>query len=365
MNDENFFRLHFKGARFDGHEIPLDVLRDLSVLNDIILDIAVKKYMASNPKRQRLPRGFRNQNWLTLSRVEPGSVRVCIAVASLSAGLFSNYFTCIDEARDAVLDTLRNVETPGKFDPSVTQKSLSNLATLGQHLQEGEMIDFEVNDSAVSYDSKTCSAFRKAAQKVYEENVDLYGTICEYDKEKHCATLKTFSGKRIIFQMTPEFSSTVDKAFQGYPNTRVELEGVQELDSNGTSKDKLSVISLEILDPLDTSARLEEFRYLKPGWLDGYGASFDKKRLDWLDNFLESLVDELPRPPYLYPIEGENVSAEWDVGASKITLEFDLNNKTATYYAFDTSTDEDRENGFNLDSEGVKELVKLLKETIV
>lgn len=366
MNDETFLELHFSGGRFEEHEMPLEVLKDLSVLNDIILNIAVKKYMESNPERKRLPKGFRNQNWLALSHLEKGSVIVKLAVVSLACGLFSNYPLCIDAAGDEALKTLKNVETPDQFDPSVTREILSNFAALGQHLQEGEQIDFSRKGAErISYHPEMCKIFRKAAKESYKEDVDLYGTICEYDKEKRNATFLTFSGKRLTFPVTCELSRSVSDAFQKYPKTKVEIEGIQEFDANGIGKDKLTVNSLEILDPLDTSARIEEFRCLKPGWLDGSGMSFDEKNLEWIDNFLASLVYELARPPYLYPIEGENISAEWDVGALKITLEFDLKEKKAIYYSFSQSVDKDEEKEFDLNSEGTKELTELLKGIIV
>lgn len=62
-----------------------------------------------------------------------------------------------------------------------------------------------------------------------------------------------------------------------------------------------SVESITPLASLDVPTRLEEFRRLEDGWLEGYGLAPDNAGLDWLSNiFQRGYPVDLPLP-YLYP----------------------------------------------------------------
>ena len=73
MESEEFLKPKLVGGRFEGHAIPLDFLRDLSALNDIILEGARAAYLKANLERSRLPKGFADDFTLSLSGVEQGS----------------------------------------------------------------------------------------------------------------------------------------------------------------------------------------------------------------------------------------------------------------------------------------------------
>lgn len=53
-----FLRPRLVGKRFEGHTLPLDILKDFSALGEMLLEIAKRKYLAANPSRKRLPNGF-------------------------------------------------------------------------------------------------------------------------------------------------------------------------------------------------------------------------------------------------------------------------------------------------------------------
>ncbi len=74
MESEEFLKPMLVGGRFEGHAIPLDFLRDLAALNDIILEGARAAYLKANTDRSRLPKGFADDFTLSLSGVEQGSV---------------------------------------------------------------------------------------------------------------------------------------------------------------------------------------------------------------------------------------------------------------------------------------------------
>lgn len=80
-------------------------------------------------------------------------------------------------------------------------------------------------------------------------------------------------------------------------------------------------------------ARLDEFKQLNDGWLDGKGIAPASEKLDWLANaFQDNYPEELP-PPYFYPTAEGGVQAEWSVGKWEITLEVDFDSAQGEWHA--------------------------------
>ena len=61
LNNIEFLSPRLVGERFSGHAIPLEVLRDLAVLEEMLVETAKWEYLHEHPGRQRIPRGFTNE----------------------------------------------------------------------------------------------------------------------------------------------------------------------------------------------------------------------------------------------------------------------------------------------------------------
>ena len=73
MNGVEFLRPRLCGKRFEGGGIPLEVLKDLSVLEDMLKDVAKWRFLQDHPERKRIPKGFAVDVELKLSDVAVGS----------------------------------------------------------------------------------------------------------------------------------------------------------------------------------------------------------------------------------------------------------------------------------------------------
>lgn len=362
-----FLSSHFIGGQFEEHQMPLEVLKDLAVLKDIVLKIAANRFYQRNPDRKRLPKGFGSNIHLSLASLKEGSV---IANICLVGGFFLP--PNLEEARDVFFQTLSIAETQetnsadqNSFDPAVTPDVLDLIANLGQHLEDGDRIVFNENQASYTFESQ--NRFRKLAKLEYRREFHTYCTVYEYDKSKHTAKMLTLSGERFGFKVPEAIRECVLTAFNGSPDVRAEVTGDCYYDANGGAKFNLKLNTFDIVDPLDTSLRIEEIRQLKAGWLgEGHGLPFADEELNWLDSFMASRICVKVRPPYLYPIEGENISAEWDTAAAEIILELDLTCRSALLrrYARDPwSTAE--EYTFNLhEEEECCRLVAFLEESL-
>lgn len=110
--------------------------------------------------------------------------------------------------------------------------------------------------------------------------------------------------------------------------------------------------------------RIEDFFDLRDGWLDGKGLAPPPEGLHWLQHaFATDYSGEL-RLPYLYPTPEGGVRAEWSTPEWEISLDIDLNARTADYQALNLRTDMAEEARLNLGADdGWRELDRRLRAT--
>ena len=86
------------------------------------------------------------------------------------------------------------------------------------------------------------------------------------------------------------------------------------------------------------TARVEELKQLKTGWLDGEGVPLSGERLDWLANcFMRYYSSDLPLP-YLFPKPNDGLLMEWKIQPWSISMELDFKTKMADYNILNLDT---------------------------
>ena len=111
-----------------------------------------------------------------------------------------------------------------------------------------------------------------------------------------------------------------------------------------------SVEHISLLGPLDVPARLDEFRDMRDGWLEGEGVAPSLDGLDWLaSTFDRHFPDDLPLP-CLYPTPEGGVEAEWSLGSQSIIFEIDLATHRGDWLCFDKQSDSEDTRSLNLDT---------------
>jgi len=343
-----FMTLRLEGERFTGHAIPFEVLRDLAVLENLVIEAAKWKYLEAHPERQRVPRGFTEGVSLQLAEVRDGSAIPVIMLTLLTAtplmseiGSNLSYF---EQGRDAILDTVSAAEEQIQDSRTLPNNLLAYFDQLGRTLRDGEVLVLNPSntDRPARLTKETRRRILLQSDKIKEltGEVAIRGTVPEMDQEKMTFDFQVISGPRIKAPLDPQHLDSVLEVFNGYrDNRRILVRGVGRFNRSEKLLGLNEVEHISLLDDLDPGGRLDEFKALKNGWLNGKGIAPAHKELDWLaDAFQHNYPDELPLP-YLYPTAEGGVQVEWSVDGWEITLEIDLTQRQGEWHALELSSE--------------------------
>lgn len=354
----DFLSPRFVGARFDGHAIPLEVLKDLSVLEELIVEVAKWHYKQENPRRKRIPKGFADEVSLKVTAIEDGSAipKIVLAITAISNTLFPvDHREYFEKARESIVAAVDSAERQQPVAGMLNDSHFAYFDRIGRTLRDGESL--ELNFPNTQRPARLTKATRRyltlatSSAQGYTEEVRFRGRVCEADQETERFHLRLIDGSRIAAPIQPEHLETIVEAFKEYKTgVRVIVEGVGKYDRRSRLVGLDSIEHISLLDEMDVGARLDEFRLLKDGWFEGKGIAPVTEGLDWLaDQFESNYSDELPTP-YFYPTGEGGVQAEWNFSNWELSLDIDLEAKSAYWHAMNHKTDEDRERALNLKS---------------
>lgn len=367
MSIEPFIRPRLTGARFEGHAIPLEFLKDLAVFEEMVVEVAKAQFLDDNPKRKRSPRGFTDGIELRLTGVEDGSAIPVIALVVLSNTLLppgnQQYF---EKARDSIVSA---IDAAAKNEPIVAhlpEKSLYYFDKMGRSLRQDEAIEFTVPGKPLA--AKLTKGTRRklilAAPGTVEltEEASVRGTVPEADQDRMTFELQMADQRRITAPMSSQHLDTILEAFAAYKQgMRVLLTGVGRFNRSNRLLSFDAVEHVSILDPLDTSARFEELAQLQDGWLDGIGKAPDANGLMWLAKQFDDFYPDSVDLPHLYPTEDGGIQAEWFLSPFDVSLDVDLAERKGTYHSLNLETDAEESRDIDLGQEsGWGELLSLI-----
>lgn len=348
MTKKEFLSPRLVGKRFENRALPLEFLKDLAVLEEMIVEVAKAEFFKDNQDRRRAPRGFTDGIELRLTAIETGSTIPVICLFIAQTGLFPpdsvGYF---ERARDAVVGAIGAAESGARITDVLPEATLGYFDRLGRSLRDGEAIEFttptQPAPARLTRESRRRLVLASQVREVTEE-VSVRGSIPEADQEKLQFHLQTRDGRRVEAPLPRQHFQVILEAFAGYTaGTRVLVQGVGRFDRKDRLQGFDSVEHVSLLDPLDVTSRLDEFRELADGWLEGGGVAPGAEGLSWLaSEFEQRYPDELPLP-YLYPTEAGGVQAEWSFGEEEISLEIDLAERAGEWHALRAGTSEREE----------------------
>lgn len=358
----DFLRPKLTGSRFEGHAIPLELLKDLSAIEDLIVELAKWQFLRNHPDRKRSPRGFTDGVSLQLTNVEEGSAIPVIGLVILSqtAGLFGHehqeYFL---QARDSLIEAIAAAESEDHRTIRVLMpdRALSFFDRIGRSLQSDECMAFSYTGSEKT--GKLTKATRRSLVFASSKNADVTEEISVrasvYEADAIGMTFQVLldDGRKVAGSMSSDLADTVIEALKAYKTdkSKVLIQGIGRYSKTNRLERIDSVDQIQLLDPRDIATRLDEFKQLRDGWLDGKGVAPNANSLDWLAAALEANTPDDAELPYLYPTETGGVLVEWATDGSELSLDVNLEERTGEWHVMDFSTDTDSHEIFDLNSE--------------
>lgn len=340
---EKFLKAHLEGERFEQHTIPLDLLRDLSAIEDLIVEAAKWQYLQDHPERVRVPKGFTDTVFLSLAAIESGSAVATINLVVKTEELFDQAELYFDRARESVLGAINAAEQSGPILEHLPDTLLNYFNRIGRGLRQREALVLgnteNIMRARLTPQVRKTLVFATDKTKQYSEDVTLRGYVPEADQEHRTFQLLLVGGRRIGADIDPAHESVVIRAFNHYrEKMKISVQGVGVYDKANRLQRIETVDHVAELDPLDIAARIDELKLLTDGWLDGRGRALDSGGLDWIQELLEThLPDGLPLP-YLYPTPEGGIQAEWSIGGTEVSLEFDLAQHIGEWHGYDPTT---------------------------
>lgn len=354
-----------EGARFDAHTLPLEVARDLAAYETLVIELAKHLYLDDHKDRQRVPKGFAADFHLHLERIDPGSSKPLLSiVASGALALSGGTATYFEKARDLVADC---IAADGQLPAGFPRNLLTHFNQIGRTLREDESLTFQRPASAPP--AVLTPERRKhlvlAAEKVYEREIELSGSIIEANWDKSTFQLRLVDGTLAVVPMSESFYPQARK-HGGKSRDQVTVRGIGAYDSWDRLQKVISVESLEIQPNHELSSKFDELRSLQDGWHDGQGSVPAGEGLDLIaEHFVRSFPDALPLPAIIPTPEGD-LLFEWNVKGDP-SLDVNLSTMGAQFHAFgeDGGGSEDLEEEFDLSGEaGWSDLLDFLTNKI-
>ncbi|MBX7057945.1 MAG: hypothetical protein K1X75_07750 [Leptospirales bacterium] len=355
MEVDRFLMPKLTGRRFEGHAIPLEFLKDLAVFEELILEVAKAKFLDDHPGRKRSPRGFTEGIELKLTAIEEGSALAIISLSGAVDSLFpTKGQTYFEHARESIVGAISAAELNEPVTAHLPERALAYFDRIGRSLRDGEAI--ELTTPQRQEPAKLTKASRRRlilasnAVKELTEVTSVRGLVPAADQDSMTCEVQLTDGRKIKAPIAAEHLETILEAFNGYRiGLRALLQGIGRFNRNERLLGFESLEDIVILDPLDISARLDEMRILKSGWLEGRGSPPSSEGMDWLSRtFPSEYPEELPLP-HLYPTEEGNVRAEWSLEYNEASLEIDLATHEGEWHVLNLETDEEDVIKWNLD----------------
>jgi len=200
-----FVQPRFEGARFDEHTLPLDVAKDLAAYETLVVELAKHLYLQHHPERQRVLKGFAADFHLHLERVDDGCARPLLSVVAAGApalGAGANAY--FERARDLISACIAAQD--GQLPAEFPRELLVHFNQVGRSLRADERMELSVAGGATAVLSpERRKNLVLAADKVYEREIELSGTIGEADWEKSTFRLRLADASFAVIPMPESF----------------------------------------------------------------------------------------------------------------------------------------------------------------
>lgn len=378
MEDKIFIAPRLIGSRFEDHSLPVNILEDFTALEDLLIEVAKGIYLSENLNRKRVPKGFSDGVYLKLVDIEEGSSIAKFAIASAISLTSSlplenlNNFTYFEKAKDKIVSIIESANN-GKIPQEQDYRLLSYFNKIGKNLLDDESIDFgydyisKVSSNAILNKTIRKKLLLSSEQKTeYSDSIKLFALIPEIDQKNNTFQILTDFGN-IKCPLTESIEDTVFIAFNEYKNnTYISLKGTAPFNWNDKIQEITEIESMDVLDSLDVSLRIDNLSKLENNWYEGQGKALNKEHLTKFENLFNSYFDNKLSLPAIFPKIDGNIQLEWKKDTKNVVVNVNLSSLSSEFFYYNDADDsEEKEEEIALhNKEGWNSLNNLIETYI-
>ena len=204
-----FLEQQFRGSRFSGGVIPLEVLGDLAALRDMVVEVAKWRFFERNPGRLRVPRGFSESVRLNLVGLRDGSAIAEIDLVE-SPGIFPGFGLYRDDFEGAVELVVQSIDSRAAG-PILPSDYYAYFDRVGRSLLPGESAVFSVPSSGISASlnqEKRRSLVSFSRLREFTDQVTFRGLVPEMDQDRMSFELQLAHGSKVEVPFDPSIPTS-------------------------------------------------------------------------------------------------------------------------------------------------------------
>lgn len=274
----DFVKLSFSGQRFVGARLPADASVNISIYQDILIELAKQIWREKNPNRLRLPRNFARYFQLQVGEITEGS-----AVAHLPRfeedlpQLFGSMEPgdIFDLAQEKLIEIVDSANKDEAI-PRLSRPARQQLGRIRENLRGTEDLIVTRGRRKRSEDrhrisKQTKESITRVLREERVEPIDGFGIVTGVSDNPPSVTVNSEHGSLTF----PVNFKTAKTEFAGQNGRLAEFNVVATLNYDGEAKRLESVNSLNLVvdnqQMLRAVRRVDMLGGLEMGWHDGVG----------------------------------------------------------------------------------------------
>jgi hypothetical protein len=359
----------FKGARFDGSELPVDLLQELEAYRDLLLAVARHIYLDQHRDRQRVPRGFAESLKLTLSGIQEGStVAVLSRQVPAQPELADWGADTFEPAREKIGEVLAAANSGTPLPAGFPTEVLRKFNRLGKRLMDSDSIEFR--PSGASTGPKFTIVTKRRLLSSLQDEIEVayigYARLAGASDTRCAVDLTLPSGRDVEGRAGEDVLDAAAKVMPDRKAAWLRVSGTASVDNYDrvmklTELEDLEVVDEEYAVTFDkVQTRIDELATIQNGWLDGEGVGLVERNTSWVRDSLFLVIGELSLPkPGVFPTPEGHIQAEWILNKNHLTLLFNLDDPGVEVEVFDAESDlEETETFKRSEGDSIVEYIK-------
>lgn len=342
VDNDAFVPVKFDGGRYTKKGFPLETAGELANYQRLFFEVAREVWLADNPDRERVPKGFEDALELRLTHVEDGSV----VPYTVTTGPDISEF--VARARERIRALFEFVVDKKHLPDDLRESIRDAVKRIGVSLRDDEVLYLKsATGTEVRYTKavRTQMIANEEAGEV-ERNGVLPGKVVEIDPDAQSFKIELHDGRRVPAHFgDPELWQTIVKFVK--PSAEGDIVRFHAKYIESTSEEVLRVEDVTDVETfLDASApwtaRFVDLLRLRTGWFGGHGDPIALPAIEYASEVLRLALERAAPTPTIYPTPTGGVQLELLTGTRHLELSItpDLD---VEGYVLDSTTGEDDE----------------------